>query len=273
MSLSALRRRKLTLDSPLNLQPSANTWGCALLSKFPILNSTHHLLPSPHGELAPAIHATLDVYGEMVDVVVAHNGQEEDALDRELQSKELARLMREAWPRPLIYLGYAVTAPHAERPAPYQILVEDGLVSDVDPVDLDRWCQYILYRGIHRVGYARLNRGSNPAISDTEIQLAKFTPPFLSLDSTPGHGNSSSTPPTGPTIIDLTAAHRVDESLVPSAHRFPAKFKGHGVRGHYYQVLKDGEGNFAPLYYMSEGEEEARKMQQARKKVDECVQQ
>ena len=43
--------------------------------QFPILNSTHHLLPSPHGELAPAIHAVLDVFGTPVNVIVAHNGQ------------------------------------------------------------------------------------------------------------------------------------------------------------------------------------------------------
>ena len=54
--------------------PNKHTWGAALLSKFPIINSTHHLLPSPVGELAPAIHATLDVYGQYVDVIVSHNG-------------------------------------------------------------------------------------------------------------------------------------------------------------------------------------------------------
>lgn len=43
--------------------------------QFPILESTHHLLPSPHGELAPAIVAVLDMYGTNVTVVVAHNGQ------------------------------------------------------------------------------------------------------------------------------------------------------------------------------------------------------
>ena len=65
--------------------PDKHTWGSALLSKFPIVNSTHHLLPSPDGELAPAIHATLDCYGELVDVVVFHSGQEEDPEDRRLQ--------------------------------------------------------------------------------------------------------------------------------------------------------------------------------------------
>lgn len=54
--------------------PNKHTWGAALLSKFPIINSTHHLLPSPVGELAPAIHATLDIYGQMIDVIVSHNG-------------------------------------------------------------------------------------------------------------------------------------------------------------------------------------------------------
>lgn len=96
---------ELNMYADIGPGPNKHTWGAALLSKFPILNSTHHLLPSPHGELAPAIHATLDVYGELVDVVVAHNGQEEDPLDRELQSKELGRIMREAYPRPVIFLG------------------------------------------------------------------------------------------------------------------------------------------------------------------------
>jgi hypothetical protein len=45
------------------------------LHQYPIINSTHHLLPSPHGELAPAIEAWLDVFGAEILVVVAHNGQ------------------------------------------------------------------------------------------------------------------------------------------------------------------------------------------------------
>ncbi|GAA5887107.1 hypothetical protein JCM5296_001596 [Sporobolomyces johnsonii] len=169
----------------LGPSPHKNTWGCALLSKFPIVRSSHHLLPSPHGELAPAIYATLDVYGTEVDVVVSHNGQEEDPLDRELQSRELARLMSQSWPRPVVFLGYVVTEPHAERPAPYKLLVEDGRMFDVDPTDHDRWCQYILYRGLHRTSYARLNRGSNPSITDTELQLAKFVVPYRDAPGSP----------------------------------------------------------------------------------------
>ncbi|KAM0787197.1 hypothetical protein ACM66B_006439 [Microbotryomycetes sp. NB124-2] len=216
--------------------PNQHTWGCALLSKFPILNSTHHLLPSPNGELAPAIHATLDVYGTQVDVVVAHNGQEEDPLDRELQSRQLARIMREAQPRPVIFLGYVVTKPHAERPAPYKLLVEDGQVNDVDPADDDRWCEYILFRGLRRVAYARLNRGSNPSITDTELQVAKFVVPRDA--NSPDFAQA-----------DQTRATRVDADIVPQEFRFPAMFYGQGVRGHYFHVLKDRSGQFAPLYY------------------------
>jgi hypothetical protein len=112
--------------------PNKHTWGAVLLSKYPIINTTHHLLPSPHGELAPAIEAVLDIYGTEVTVVVAHNGQgtfprsaegesyadsmtEEDPLDRELQSTELARIMAATYPKPVIFLGYVVTKPMASR--------------------------------------------------------------------------------------------------------------------------------------------------------------
>jgi hypothetical protein len=115
----------------------------------------------------------LDVYGTEVTVVISHNGQgtlfiffsghlfmdvvlEQDPLDRELQSKELARIMAKSYPRPVIFLGYVITKPHASRrkcstssmfmllliiptAAPYEILVHDGIVHDIDPDDDDRW--------------------------------------------------------------------------------------------------------------------------------------
>lgn len=148
--------------------PNKHTWGSALLSKFPIVRSTHHLLPSPVGELAPAIEATLDVYGEQVDVFVFHSGQEEDVEDRRLQSEYLSKLMRES-PRPSILLSYLVTKPLEGN---YNTFVgEKSAMRDIDSSDWDRWCEYILYKGLKRIGYARVSRGT---ITDTEIQVRSF---------------------------------------------------------------------------------------------------
>lgn len=146
--------------------PNKHTWGSALLSKFPILNSTHHLLPSPVGELAPAIHATLDAYGKHIDVIVFHSGQEEDPEDRRQQSEFLAKLMKES-PRPLILLSYLVIKPQEGNYNTY--VGEKSDMKDIDPSDWDRWCEYILYKGIKRSGYARVSRST---ITDTEIQVS-----------------------------------------------------------------------------------------------------
>ncbi|OLY82096.1 Protein cwh43 [Smittium mucronatum] len=200
--------------------PRKHTWGCAMLSKFPILKSSHHLLPSPVGELACAIYATLDVYGHEVDVVISHNGQEENFLDRKLQTTELARLMRES-KNPVIFTGYVVTKPFGPV---YDILINEGKMSDVDPTDSDRWCQYIAYRGLKRVAYARISRGT---ITDTEIQAAKFILPMTlpSLDTWKPSYNL------------------VNESHYPSGYHFPTIFRGEGVRGHFYHVFNE------PKYY------------------------
>ncbi|EIW84131.1 hypothetical protein CONPUDRAFT_119753 [Coniophora puteana RWD-64-598 SS2] len=210
--------------------PNKHTWGAALLSKFPILESHHHLLPSPVGELAPAISAVLDVFGTNVTVVVSHNGQEEDPLDRELQSKELARIMAEAYPQPTIFLGYVVTKPHAKKPNPYEILVEDGLMYDIDAEDWDRWCEYILYRGLYRTAYARISRG---IVTDTEVQIGQF--------AVPKHGFSL--------VNDAreTRMRRTWKEGLPESHWFPMEYYGNqfggGVNGHYYHVFH------TPLYY------------------------
>ncbi|EGE80514.1 calcofluor white hypersensitive protein [Blastomyces dermatitidis ATCC 18188] len=191
--------------------PNKHTWGCALLSKFPILNSTHHLLPSPVGELAPAIHATLDMYGEHVDVVVFHSGQEEDPEDRRLQSEYLSKLMAEST-HPLILLSYLVTKPLEGNYNTY--VSEANGMKDIDPSDWDRWCEYILYKGIKRTGYARVSRGT---ITDTELQVGKF------IVGQP----------------EDTSNVRISEEHVPPALRFPALFRGQGVRGHRYHVFDE----------------------------------
>ncbi|WPG98132.1 protein cwh43 [Acrodontium crateriforme] len=194
--------------------PNKHTWGCALLSKFPIINSTHHLLPSPVGELAPAIHATIDAYGEYIDVFVFHSGQEEDPEDRRLQSEYLADLMAST-PRPAILLSYLVTKPLEGNYNTY--VGQRSGMRDIDPSDWDRWCEYILYKGMRRTGYARLSRGT---ITDTELQVGKFVV---------GQPEGSN---------DI-----IPEDQVPEDLRFPTLFRGEGVRGHRYHVFDE------PRYY------------------------
>ena len=74
--------------------------------------------------------------------------------------------------------GSAVPEPtHVPRfptAAPYDIMVRDGRVHDIDKDDLDRWCEYIFYRGLYRTAYARVSRGS---ITDTELQVGQFAVP------------------------------------------------------------------------------------------------
>lgn len=206
--------------------PNKHTWGAALLSKFPILNSTHHLLPSPVGELAPAIHATLDVYGTPVDVFVFHSGQEEDPEDRRLQSEYLAKLMGSS-PRPSILLSYLVTDPLKGN---YNTYVSDvSGMHDVDATDDDRWCEYILFKGLRRTGYARVSRST---ITDTELQVAKFHVPASEEERARTW-----------TVPKELRDRRVQEEEVPAGWRFPGLFRGEGVRGHAYHVFNE------PRYY------------------------
>lgn len=195
--------------------PNKHTWGAALLSKFPILNSTHHLLPSPVGELAPAIHATLDMYGTLVDVVVFHSGQEEDVEDRRLQSLELQKIMGSS-DRPMILLSYLVTVPLEGNYNTY--VSEESGMHDIDPSDDDRWCEYILYKNLKRTGYARISRGS---ITDTELQVGKFVVPF------PGEVDQS------------YSQEKVPEIWMNEDKRFPAMFYGEGVREHAFHVFTE----------------------------------
>jgi hypothetical protein len=195
--------------------PNKHTWGCALLSKFPIVNSTHHLLPSPVGELAPAIEATLDVYGEMIDVFVFHSGQEEDPEDRRLQTEYLSKLMG-ASPRPSILLSYLVTKPLEGN---YNGYVSDiSGMHDIDPTDWDRWCEYILYKGMKRIAYARVSRST---ITDTEIQIGKFLIGEKEAEA------------------EEVRNARINEDQVAEGMRFPQMFRGEGVRGHRYHVFDE----------------------------------
>jgi hypothetical protein len=166
------------------------------------------------------------VYGELVDVFVFHSGQEEDPEDRRLQSEYLAELMGST-SRPSILLSYLVTKPLKGNYNTY-VSSKSGM-HDVDPTDWDRWCEYILFKGLKRVGYARVSRHT---ITDTELQVAKFVIPFSKDESLQLEA-----------LSDEQRNRRVQEGEVPEGWRFPAMFRGKGVRGHRYQVFDE------PRYY------------------------
>jgi hypothetical protein len=63
-------------------------------------------------------------------------------------------------------------------------MVTGGRVHDIDKDDMERWCEYIFYRGLHRTAYARISRGS---VTDTELQVGQFAVPGY-VGTTAGEG-------------------------------------------------------------------------------------
>ncbi|ESP05150.1 hypothetical protein LOTGIDRAFT_208084 [Lottia gigantea] len=147
-----------------------HTWGNLILSKYPIVKSHHHLLPSPHGELAPAITATINITGFEVDFIVSHMGNDRDKLDRNLQSDYLAKECKAA-ENPVVFMAYVTSTPNSQS---YKRFINFGEMKDIDKTDEKRFCEYIFYRNLIRLGYARITHGG---LSDTELQMAKFKIP------------------------------------------------------------------------------------------------
>ncbi|CAF0869444.1 unnamed protein product [Didymodactylos carnosus] len=166
--LTSYLSEKLHMFADFGPSSKDHTWGCIILSKYPIVKSKHYLLPSPEGELAPAIHATLQTATKMIDVVIVHMGNDRDDLDRRLQAQKLKDIMKSS-NNPLIFLGYITSAPFNRD---YTALT--SAAKDIDSTDTDRWCEYILYKNLIRVAYARI---THAGLTDTEIQVAKFKIP------------------------------------------------------------------------------------------------
>ncbi|GAQ78361.1 Catalase [Klebsormidium nitens] len=71
-----------------------NTWGCAMLSRFPFKSATWEVLPSENGEAACFQHATVQVGTQTLHLMNTHFG--EDDRDRTAQARAVAEHIREA---------------------------------------------------------------------------------------------------------------------------------------------------------------------------------
>jgi len=145
------------------------TWGCALFSIFPIVRADHEKLPSPEGENACLIDATLQVNGELVDVIVVHIGNTEHVLDRKLQAEDMEWRIKskKAVGRKMLWLGYLTDKPGGPN---YSKITKAGLV-DVAPEVTNRYCIYLFQMGMKVTDFKRVDVGD---VTDTEIQVANF---------------------------------------------------------------------------------------------------
>jgi len=156
---------ELNMYSDFGPSTAKSTWGCGLLSAFPIESAAHIILPSPDGELACLIDALIRVDGKLVNVLVTHFGNTEDAFDRQLQTTAMANIVRNQT-NPIIVLSYITAKPYSKN---YLELIESGLIDTTD--DINRYCQYIFYKGLKLLSF---ERWSGETISDTEAQYATF---------------------------------------------------------------------------------------------------
>jgi len=156
----------LNMYSDYGPSTAKNTWGCGLLTSFPIESLKRIVLPSPEGELACLIDAVILVDGEPVSVLVTHFGNTEDVLDRKLQTEGLAEAARNTT-YPAIVLSYITDSPHSEN---YNHILKVGGLTDTTD-DLRRYCEYIFYKGLELISFYRWPGGQ---LSDTEAQVGSW---------------------------------------------------------------------------------------------------
>eukprot|EP01133_Synstelium_polycarpum_P014910 gene14910-17630_t len=157
---------ELHMHSDFGPAPSENTWGCALLTIFPIISSKHVILPSPEGELACLIDAVINVDDTPVNIIVTHFGNTEDKLDRELQAQGAAQIIKDN-DMPTVFLSYITDKMSGPN---YKQLRDSGLQ---DTTNVGRYCEYIFYKDLEKTHFERWPCGE---ISDTEGQIAHFKP-------------------------------------------------------------------------------------------------
>eukprot|EP00762_Andalucia_godoyi_P004680 ANDGO_03579.mRNA.1 Protein cwh43 len=149
--------------------PRLSSFGNELYSKYPFIEYDEFVLPSPEGEIAPAIEALIDVRGVHVRVFLTHFGNTEDVLDLKLQSEEMSRrvMLAEERGEKIVFLSYITSTMQG---VPYTNLRNAGLL-DSAPLDTHRYCEYLLYDNMQLVSYTDIH--TSP-VSDTEVLAAQF---------------------------------------------------------------------------------------------------
>jgi len=107
-----------------------STFGCAMISRWPIKKTHRIVLPSPMGELSCLIHAWVQVLPEPappVHIYVGHWGNTQHVQDVVLQSDTLGQLTSK-YPGPSVFVGYLVTK--AGYKNYYRMVQSDGPEED-----------------------------------------------------------------------------------------------------------------------------------------------
>jgi hypothetical protein len=136
-------------------------------------------------------------------------------------------------------------------------MVQDGRVHDIDMDDMDRWCEYIFYRGLYRTAYARISRGS---VTDTELQVGQFAVPSYGANTVEDEVPEADRylrawredlpeehvrPFFSPSLLSFLnypcVSHTPSPPTFTAPQWFPDAYYGKedsgGVRGHYYHVF------------------------------------
>lgn len=166
--LSEWLQEKLHMYLDYGPGTNTHTWGCAILSAFPFKRVERVVLPSPDGENACLIDATLDVNGKDVEFIMAHFGNTEHVRDRELQTEDSYRRLKAAVEanKRVAWFGYFTAPPGSPN---YNRIMSSGVIDTTD--SSDRYCEYIWYKNMKLKEFTRIAQGH---VSDTEIQYASF---------------------------------------------------------------------------------------------------
>ena len=151
-------------------------------------------------------------------------GNDRDSIDRDVQTKYLAAISA-ASSNPVVFLGYVTSSPGSRD---YKEFTGRGTLKDIDATDKSRFCEYIFYKQLVRQGYARISHGG---LSDTELQLARFSIPSGDEGE---HDNE---------------IYQLDAGSVEEWKRFTGHFGGYTV-GHYHPWVHHYHMS-TPKYFVS----------------------